>query len=102
MKDYNKLLYDKMKKEFDDLIAEIKTMPAEKIIEFSYEKVLKEDILSIFEFEYTNFKQEEAKALYVLDNTLDVLYQDWMHTDLSYMDMLRDIVDERIKKEVCK
>ena len=100
MKDYNKLLYDKMKKEFDDLIAEIKTMPAEKIIEFSYEKVLKEDILSIFE--YTDFKQEEAKALYVLDNTLDVLYQDWMHTDLSYMDMLRDIVDERIKKEVCK
>ena len=99
MKDYNKLLYDKMKKEFDDLIAEIKTMPAEKIIEFSYEKVLKEDILSIFE--YTDFKQEEAKALYVLDNTLDVLYQDWMHTDLSYMDMLRDIVDERIKKEVC-
>lgn len=100
MKDYNEVLYNKMKKEFDDLIAEIKTMPAEKIIEFSYEKVLKEDILSIFE--YTDFKQEEAKALYVLDNTLDVLYQDWMHTDLSYMDMLRDIVDERIKKEVCK
>jgi hypothetical protein len=99
MKDYNELLYNKMKKEFDDLIAEIKTMPAEKIIEFSYEKVLKEDILSIFE--YTDFSQKEAKALYVLDNTLDVLYQDWMHTDLSYMDMLRDIVDERIKKEVC-
>lgn len=41
--DYNELLYNKMKKEFDSFISELKTKPPEQIIEGSYEKVIKED-----------------------------------------------------------
>ena len=33
--DYNELLYNKMKKEFDSFISELKTKPPEQIIEGS-------------------------------------------------------------------
>ena len=56
------------------------------------------DLLSIFE--YTNFPQTEAKALYKLDKPLDALYQEWLHNDLSYMDLLRDTIDNRIESAV--
>lgn len=45
--DYNELLYNKMKKEFDSFMSELKTKPPEQIIEGSYEKVIKEDLLAI-------------------------------------------------------
>ena len=58
-KDYNKLLYGKVAQEHDDFIDELKTKPPEQIIEASYEKVIKDDLLSIFE--YTNFPQTEVR-----------------------------------------
>lgn len=97
-KDYNKLLYGKLAQEHDDFIDNLKTKTPEQIIEASYEKVIKEDLLSIFE--YTDFSQTEAKALYKLDKPLDALYQEWLHNDMSYMDMLRDTVDNRIESAV--
>lgn len=45
--DYNELLYNKMKNEFDSFMSELKTKPPEQIIEGSYEKVIKEDLLAI-------------------------------------------------------
>ena len=96
--DYNELLYKKLEREHDDFIAELKTKPPEQIIEASYEKVLKDDLLSIFE--YTNFSQCEAKALYKLERPLDALYQKWLHNDMTYMDMLKDTVDNRIESAV--
>lgn len=97
-RDYNKLLYEKMSAEYDRFIEDLKQMPPEQIIEHSYEKVMKEDLLSCFEF--TDRSQTEAKALYLLKNPFDDLYQEWLDTDASYMDMLRDSIDERIKSAV--
>ena len=96
--DYNKLLYDKLAKENDAFTADLKTKTPEQIIEACYEKVLKDDLLSLFE--YTKFPQQEAKALYRLKNPLDALYQEWLHNDMTYMDMLRDTVDNRIESAV--
>lgn len=96
--DYNKLLYKKLAQEHDDFINNLKTKTPEQIIEASYEKVIKDDLLSIFE--YTDFSQTEAKALYKLDKPLDALYQEWLHNDFSYMDMLRDTIDNRIESAV--
>lgn len=42
--DYNDLLYEKAQKEYDDLIAELKELPSEQVIERAYEKVIKENI----------------------------------------------------------
>ena len=36
--DYNKLLYEKAQKEYDALIAELKELPSEQVIERAYEK----------------------------------------------------------------
>ena len=96
--DYNELLYNKMKKEFDSFISELKTKPPEQIIEGSYEKVIKEDLLAIFE--YTEFSQTEAKSLYRLKAPLDDIYQEWCGNDMSYCDMLRETIDDRIKSAV--
>ena len=97
-KDYNELLYKKLDQEHEAFIADLKTKAPEQIIEASYEKVIKDDLLSIFE--YTEFSQTEAKALYKLDKPLDALYQEWLHNDMSYMDMLRDTVHNRIESAV--
>lgn len=70
--DYNKLLYERLSQEHDDFVADLKTKTPEQIIEASYEKVIKDDLLSIFE--YTEFPQCEAKALYKLGKPLDALY----------------------------
>lgn len=96
--DYNELLYKKLHQEHEAFIADLKTKTPEQIIEASYEKVIKDDLLSIFE--YTDFSQTEAKALYKLDKPLDALYQEWLHNDMSYMDMPRDTVDNRIESAV--
>lgn len=97
-KDYNTLLYDKMKSELDKFIAELKTKSPEQIIELAYELTIKEDLLSIFE--NTDFSQEEAKALYSQKYPLDSLYQEWLSNDLTYMDQLREAVDDKIKSAV--
>ena len=97
-KDYNTLLYDKMKSELDKFIAELKTKSPEQIIELAYELTIKEDLLSIFE--NTDFSQEKAKALYSQKYPLDSLYQEWLSNDLTYMDQLRETVDDKIKSAV--
>lgn len=93
--DYNALLYEKMQAEYDAFIEELKTQPADQIIEKSYEKVIKEDMVSICES--ADFDRKEAKALYLEKYPLDRMYQDWLENDMSYMDTLRDTIDDTAK-----
>ena len=90
--DYNDLLYEKAQKEYDDLIAELKELPSEQVIERAYEKVIKENILCILEDSQRD--QKEAKALYLEKYPLDRAYQDWLKSDVSETAMLRDSVDD--------
>ena len=85
--DYNDLLYEKAQKEYDDLIAELKELPSEQVIERAYEKVIKENILCILEDSQRD--QKEAKALYLEKYPLDRAYQDWLKSDVSGTAMLR-------------
>ena len=90
--DYNDLLYEKAQKEYDDLIAELKELPSEQVIERAYEKVIKENILCILEDSQRD--QKEAKALYLEKYPLDRAYQDWLKSDVSGTAMLRDSIDD--------
>ena len=90
--DYNDLLYEKAQKEYDDLIAELKELPSEQVIERAYEKVIKENILCILEESQRD--QKEAKALYLEKYPLDRAYQDWLKSDVSGTAMLRDSIDD--------
>ena len=97
-KDYNQLLYDKMKSEYDEFISDLSTKSPKEIIDHSYEKVFKEELLIICES--SDRTQEEAKALYQQKRPLDFLYQEWLHNEYSYMDMVRDTVDDGAKSAV--
>lgn len=95
---YNELLYEKVQAEYNAFIEEIKQLPPEQIVEKSYQKTIKEDLVTICG--EINRPQNEAKALYLLKNPLEEMYQEWLGTDVDYMDLLRDTVDERAKSAV--
>lgn len=96
--DYNTLLHEKMKQEYNEFIEELKQMSTEQIIEHAYEKVFKEEFLN--ECEATVLEQQEAKALYLQKHPLDRIYRDWLDNDFSYMDIIRDTLCDSAKDAV--
>lgn len=91
--DYIALLNDKIKQEYNDFINQLKQMPPDEIINYSYQKVFKEDIVTAVV--NSNLSQKEAKALYRLRNPLQDLYDEWLSNDFSYMNEIRDTISER-------
>ena len=87
-----------MQKEYNEFLDELKQLPPEEIIDKSYEKVLKEDILCLTEIH--DLLQPQAKALYHMKNPLEQLYQEWLSTDCSHMADLEYVVTERAELEV--
>lgn len=96
--DYNELLYEKVQVEYDAFIEELKRMTPEQIIEKSYEKVTKENMVTIIQEE--NLTPAKAKALCREKYPLDRMYQEWLDTDVSEMQMLKDSIDDTAKKAV--
>ncbi len=93
------LLYDKVKAEYDQFLDGLKTLPVEEVIQKSYEKVFKEDILLTFE-ESEHFSDEQLKALLKTSNTLDACYTAWLKQDYTYMDMLSDTIGDYAENRV--
>ena len=91
-------LYDKAKAEQNSYIAELKQMPPEKIIEVSYEKVMRDDILMIFEEH--SLSDAQAKELLKFKNPLAECYDRWLKADCSHMDMLHDTISDFADKLV--
>jgi len=94
----NEILYEKVEDEYNAFIERLKQLPPDKIIDHAYEKIFKEYLMVALEEKKLSYN--EAKAMLSLKYPLDELYQEWMHTDISYMDMLSDIVDNRVQKAV--
>lgn len=96
--DYVELLYEKVQAEYDNFIEKLKQMTPEQVIEKAYEKVAKENmVMAIQDKELT---LSEAKALCREQYPLDRMYQEWLDTDVSKMQMLKDSIDETAKKAV--
>jgi hypothetical protein len=89
-------LYEKMSEEYRQFLEGLKGLPPDKVIESSYEKVFKEDLLLCCEDENI-FTDEQAKALLECDYPLDYLYHEWLDSDASYMDMLEDCIDQAVE-----
>lgn len=92
------LLWERAAKEQSDFIENLKHQPPEKIIDASYEKVIRDDILMTFEDDYLSDAQ--VKELLKLDYPLSACYNEWMETDYSHMEMLRDTIDDYTKELV--
>ena len=89
----NQRLYDKMSREYSGFIDRVKLLPPEQILDRAFEKVSKEDILCSLEGE--GMEYDQAKALCRLEHPLEELYQQWLKTDSSYMESLRETMEER-------
>lgn len=85
-------MYKKASKEQEAYYDELKKMTPEQIIEKAYEIVMREDILIVFEDESLSDKQFEALAK--LDYPLSACYDEWQKTDVTYMDRIRDAIDD--------
>ena len=86
------LLYEKMSNEQNDFVENLKHLSPEIIIQSAYEKVMRDDILMLFDDDFLDTKQ--MKALLKLEYPLSACYDEWLKNDCSYMDMLRDTVDD--------
>ncbi|MEE1350490.1 MAG: DUF3848 domain-containing protein, partial [Clostridia bacterium] len=60
--------------------------------------VMRDDILMSFEDDYLSDKQ--VAELIKLDYPLSACYDEWMDTDVSHMEMLRDTIDSYAKRLV--
>lgn len=96
-------VFEKIQRELDTFIADLKAKPSADMIEFAYELVYKEDILQSFDFEVTDnypLTNEQAKALLSMKHPLDYLYQEWLDYDNSVLDMLRDSNSLAFEKQI--
>ena len=90
--DLRDLLYEKMRNEQNNFIENLKLQPPDKIIAAAYETVMRDDILILFESDFLDITQ--VKELLRLEYPLSACYDEWLKNDCSYMDMLRDTVDD--------
>lgn len=78
-----KIIYDKMLKEYNLFIEKLRHQSPDKIIASSYEKVIKEEILSYFEPNSEYFNIREIIPVINTTSPLEKFYQDWMESNDS-------------------
>jgi hypothetical protein len=87
--------YEKVQREFDAFIADIKTKSPNEIVNAAYEIVYKEEILSMFEIDGA-FNDKQSLAILKTKNALDYLYNEWLDYDGSVIDTLKDCVENSL------
>ena len=88
-------LYTRMDKEWDRFFNDLCRKSSKNAVNHSYEKVFKEDILLCFEEENyiaSYFTVEQLHLLLQLSDPLDFLYNEWLGTDVTYMENLRESI----------
>ena len=93
----NDRVYEKLSAEFDTFMDEIKLLTGDEAIKKAYEKVFKEEIVTCFECGSMSLTPKEAKALLDKKRPLDYLYDEWVGSDVSFLDMLRDVISDGVK-----
>jgi len=94
-----KRLYEKLQREYQRYIEELKKLPVEKIIEKSYETTCKEEFVEMFTSEY-RYNDREIMALMKINNTLEYLYQDWLKSDGGLHEPLEESIENSIAKAI--
>ena len=100
-----KKLYSRINAEFAQFERELLEASPQDILDKSYEYISKKNIVT--EIEYgRNLSNEQLKAMLKLKAPLEVLYEEWIDTDGSESQMIRDVIydfsseeAERIKEK---
>ena len=85
---------DKIDKEYEKFIKELKQCPPQVIIERAYEKVSKEEM--IYKIKDKDYTIADLKALLKSNGILDECYDEWLKSDGNFNEVLEYAVDERI------
>ena len=85
-------LREKIEAEYKEFEKWLETLPAREIVEKSYEKVFKEELMMLVA--YTEHSEEFEEKLLGMENSLDYLYEEWMHTDAGVNQILEDMIGE--------
>lgn len=97
-KELNQILLEIMTLEYELFIKKLMALSPEEIINASYEKVFKEDILSIVSSE--DLDPEYVKALLRENFPLEGCYQSWLKEDVAYVEDLRTCMGRHAKSLV--
>ena len=100
MSSLNELLFEKMSTEYENYINSVKSYTdSDAVIRSAYEITMKSDILVCFENENI-LSDKECRALLKRKCPLDILYNAWLKSDFSHMNMLRERISDEAKKVV--
>lgn len=87
-----RILLERMYQEYSDFIENLMHQPTEEIIRASYEKVFKEDIITVVEA--GDISASHVRALLREQYPLEGCYQRWLDEDISYMEDLKICVEK--------
>lgn len=96
--DIRKKLYEKMQKEYNDFVEEMKNNEPQFIVNNAYQIVIKEELVAMFYPEFEQYDIDEIKALNKTKNPLEELYQGWMDSDAGIHSVLEDNVSDTIEE----
>lgn len=89
-------LNKKLNNEYEIFITDLKNNTPEEIIDRSYEKVCKDEI--VFTIQDKKLTEIEYKSLLSCNNILDQCYMDWLKSDGNFIEILSNSIDETKEK----
>jgi len=89
--------YEKLSAEYDAFVDRLKAKTPDEILAAAYEKVCKDEILIIFE--NSEYSEDNYAALLRIEKPLDAFYREWLDTDATDMEAIRDCVVSTVKRE---
>jgi hypothetical protein len=96
----NSALFDKLTREQDKYRDWLKSQPPEEILNHAYEYTVREDIL--MSMEELELSEGEARALLLSPAPMAILYDAYLDRETSYMDTIRDSIEDLAKDEAKK
>lgn len=90
----NERLIDKMSAEYNGFLDYLRGLTPEQVIEHSYEKVMKEDL--VFSIMEEPLSEKQARTLLKKQYPLEECFIEWQKSEYSYMPDLRAAIEHRI------
>lgn len=92
MENLKEKLDEKINNEYKIFIRDLRSNTPDEIIDRSYEKVCKDEI--VFTIQDKVLTENEYKSLLSCKNILDQCYMDWLKSDGNFTEMLSNSIDE--------
>lgn len=95
-------IYGKMQMEFLKFKENLIKQNPEVIMETSYEKVYKEEVVELFDPSYCNYNYEQLSALNKEEKPLSALYDGWMSCDIPIYEPFQENIYDELEDLILK